>query len=73
MTDKLTGKDLEGSGHGLMEVLPRYLPERVTITKPKPQYPFRGSNTPLPEQRSGLLPLHNLFGKVKDKAISALN
>jgi hypothetical protein len=52
MTDLLTEKDVEESGHGLMEVQSRYLSERMRKTEKKSQdirHPGRDSKNALPE------------------------
>jgi hypothetical protein len=63
MTDELRiGKDLKGSGHGLIEVPSNYLPGRPEEYREMSQdarCPSRHANGALPESKSRVLPLSN--------------
>jgi hypothetical protein len=62
------GKDLEGDGNGIIEVLFRYFPERMKITKTKPQdiiHPARDSNNALTDYRAAVLSLRTMFDTAK--------
>jgi hypothetical protein len=60
MVELRIGKDLKGSGHGLIEILSKNLPGKTEEYREMPQdtyCPVRDSNGAFPEYKSRELPL----------------